>query len=363
MLAAVGGVRSHIPSWLRSVRLAIAHGDEVKTVQGGEAETVKRRMAQALENPLDGGPSATVTSFRARDETTAAEAPELTAVRVVGHHVAHLLYDLEEADRAWTEAAKKASDGSSNAAQAVDDARLAEEALRRAMLHALYLTFLRDARNGRPGQRFSASEYCQGWDRFTKAQLHQLELWIAHDGLRLGEEELPLAYDPKTGSVYRRAEGFLSRLVTASAPLWGGALAGGAIAVIFFVLKLAGITDWPDDTWPWQLLVLLLFVTFGAFLHLGSRVLNINYDDPIKVYDAGNLLHWLSLWWLDVLRMYIPIAVVVGSLWGAGNVPHSFKELGTAILAGYSADSLFRAFAERIKSQAANDRKAAETAG
>jgi hypothetical protein len=101
------------------------------------------------------------------------------------------------------------------------------------------------------------------------------------------------------------------------------------------------------------MLVLLLFVAIGALAHVGTRALNINYDDPMKVYDAGNILDWLSLRWLAIIRLYIPVAVVVAILWGAGNIPNSFHALGTAILAGYTADSFVRSALSRLQGQAA----------
>ena len=45
---------------------------------------------------------------------------------------------------------------------------------------------------------------------------------------------------------------------------------------------------------------------------------------------------------LSILRLLIPIVVVTGSLWGAGNIPTHFQDIGVAVLSGYSADSLFR---------------------
>jgi hypothetical protein len=52
---------------------------------------------------------------------------------------------------------------------------------------------------------------------------------------------------------------------------------------------------------------------------------------------------------------------VASSLWGAGNIPTSFQKLGAAILAGYSADSLVRAAASKLHSQAAGHQAAAKT--
>jgi hypothetical protein len=98
--------------------------------------------------------------------------------------------------------------------------------------------------------------------------------------------------------------------------------------------------------------VLLLFVSFGAAAHLGSRALNIHYDDPMKVYDAGSFIDWLSLRWVAVIQMYFPVTVVVIVLWGAGNIPTSFQKLGTAFLAGYTADSFLRAAVSKVQAQA-----------
>jgi hypothetical protein len=103
----------------------------------------------------------------------------------------------------------------------------------------------------------------------------------------------------------------------------------------------------------WKMLVLVLFVAIGAVAHIGSQALNINYDNPMKVYDAGNLIDWLSLRWVSVLRMFIPVAFVVAALWGAGNIPTSFAKLGTALLAGYTADSAIRSALSNLQSRAA----------
>lgn len=47
--------------------------------------------------------------------------------------------------------------------------------------------------------------------------------------------------------------------------------------------------------------------------------------------------------------MYLPVGVVVALLWGAGNAPTSFQKLGTAFLAGYSADSFVSAALSKAK--------------
>lgn len=91
-----------------------------------------------------------------------------------------------------------------------------------------------------------------------------------------------------------------------------------------------------------------------AVVLAGDRVLQAasgNYDNRLGVYDANGIVDWLSLRWIAVLRLYIPVTFVVAGLWGAGNVPGSFSALVTAILAGYSADSLFRAAVSNVQAQ------------
>jgi hypothetical protein len=58
----------------------------------------------------------------------------------------------------------------------------------------------------------------------------------------------------------------------------------------------------------------------------------------------------LRLRWLSILRLMIPVVIVAGSLWGAGNIPNNFQDLGVALLAGYSADSIFRSSVARLAS-------------
>jgi hypothetical protein len=132
------------------------------------------------------------------------------------------------------------------------------------------------------------------------------------------------------------------------------------VAALFELLHAAGITAWPGK-WVWKMLVLILFVAIGSAVHLGSRTLNINYDNPMRIYDAGNILSWLSLRWVAVIYMYIPITFVVIGLWGAGNIPSSFQKLGTAILAGYSADSLLRAAVSKLQAPSGSKQPTSST--
>jgi len=136
--------------------------------------------------------------------------------------------------------------------------------------------------------------------------------------------------------------------------VWGAVLALAAIIGVFALLDRAGMARPPED-WLVKLVVLYLFVLGGAVLHIGSMSFgNIRFEDRLPIYAMSSGTTWLSLRWLAILRLYIPIAVVAGSLWGAGNVPESFQDLATAVLAGYSADSLFRTSLYRLRDQGQN---------
>ena len=72
---------------------------------------------------------------------------------------------------------------------------------------------------------------------------------------------------------------------------------------------------------------------------------------PVRGSNASARgLDWLRLRWLSILLVLIPIVVVTGSLWGAGDAPKHFQDIGVALLAGYSSDSLFRNSIARLSS-------------
>ena len=166
------------------------------------------------------------------------------------------------------------------------DAQSATRALDAAMQHELFLIFLDDVRDAHTGESRPIDDYAQAWGIST-AQIDTLWQWLLQDRKEFDGKELPVALDSVNRCAYRKSEGGGFRLFTAAAPLWAGALVFGLIALLFAVLHSAGLTSW-SHRWGWKLLVLLLFVALGALAHIGARVLNINFDDPMKVYDAGN---------------------------------------------------------------------------
>jgi hypothetical protein len=278
---------------------------------------------------------------------------KLPAETLVGSHVEHLRIALQEAEDRWrwTEH-EEPGDAAQRAADVAHRAASASAALQRAMQHALFFMYLDQVRSARVGQRIEFDDALVGWG-LTKRQVDEVWSWIQHDTdmTRFNRKCLPILVDRQTRSAYRTPSTWPQWIGTTTAAVWGAALALAAIIVVFALLDRAGMTEPPVD-WFVKLVVLYLFVLGGAVLHIASMSLgNIRFGDPLQVYVASSGATWLALRWVAILRLYIPIAVVAGSLWGAGNIPESFEQLGTAILAGYSADSLFRASLSRLQAQ------------
>ena len=326
-LDAVLEIRSFIPAWMKALNDAIA--------EAGRATPDARMLKILLRCGEEAPPEVADAKLPHPDD--------------LGSHGQLLSEALADAARSWRAAAERMAD-TPDFTWVSALLQLALAALNSALQHVLYLTFLDDARRARVGHPSDISAYCKSWG-LSDAQIDEVWSWLNQDPLRFGHERLPLALDTQNRVVYHTAERFYVRWWCAAAPLWGGGLSFGLVAVLFFVLHEAGVATWPH-LWGWKMLVLFTFVVIGAILHLGAQAVNINYDNPIKVYDAGGIVDWLSLRWLGVLQGYVPVTFVVAGLWGANSIPASFQALGTAILAGYSADSAFRAAFSSLQGQA-----------
>jgi hypothetical protein len=343
VLLMVDETRSALPTWQRALANAL-------TAVGSDqpaADQVKAPLAVGAS----GGPAHAAAGFAARDGACRQSQDDTvrrySAHSLLGSHAENLVLALEDAAASW-DAAIEAADGA-NYVLTKFHAQRAAAALGGAMQHAMYLTFLRDAASASVGTRTDVTGYCAGWG-LSDSQVAGLVSWVKTDGLQFGPERLPLALDSSAQGVYKKASAVWLRACTALAPIWGGALVYGLVVLFFAILHTAGITAWPKE-WGAKLLAVVICVTLGALAHIAARGLNISYDNPISVYNAGGIWDWLSLRWLGVLYMFIPVAVVVALLWGSKTYPGSFKDLGAAILAGYSADSLVRTGITKLQQQ------------
>lgn len=326
LLVTVHDIRAQLPAWTSSLTDAIREAGSAAP----DVSTLKILVPSDLTPP------------------PVAAAAELHHGDLLGSHARSLAENLIAAGTWWAAMAGKLGDDA-DVKGTIPFAQRAVAALGTAMQHAVYLTFLDDATRARIGQPYEISAYAKDWG-LTDAQVDEVWLWLNQENLQFGRVQLPLVLDTQNRCVYHRVQRFYERWWYATSPLWGAALAFGFVALLFFVLQKAGLESWPH-LWGWKMVILFVFVTLGALLHVGASLINVNYDNPLRVYDANGLADWLSLRWIAVLRLYIPVTFVVAGLWGAGNVPGSFSALVTAILAGYSADSLFRAAVSNVQAQ------------
>ena len=210
-------------------------------------------------------------------------------------------------------------------------------ALEEASRHTALLLLVQRAARARVGERVDVGAALAEWD-LPAEDTSKLLAWLVQEPPEFDGQPVPLVVDTATGSLYRTASDTWEKAYTTTAGLWGTILALGLVIAVFALLRAAHITTWPADWFP-KLVVLYLCVVGGAAAHIASKALaNISFDDPLTIYAASRGLDWLRLRWLSILRLLIPIVVVTGSLWGAGNIPTHFQDIGVAVLSGYSAD-------------------------
>jgi hypothetical protein len=260
---------------------------------------------------------------------------------------------LGAADRAWPHAHAPwhGGTGSSWPAAAQDVLEIANRvlaALQEAAEHAAALLLIGRSQQSRIGQRVDVQAAVAEWN-LPPCSAAQVIAWIGPDP-RLDGKRVPLTTDIATGSLYRTPKSKWERLYTTTAGLWGSTVGLALIILAFVLLHSAHLFVWPEYWLP-RLIVLYLCVVAGALLHVASSSLSsIQFGDPLKIYAAATGVDWLGLRWLSILRILVPVVIVAGSLWGAGNIADRFQDLGVAVLSGYSADSLFRNSISRLGS-------------
>jgi hypothetical protein len=320
------------------------------------ARDAARRESAAPPDPEAAQPAAAVAqaaSTAAEAASAAAQAASATQPELAAAHAAsaaaHAASAVAHAASAATPPTPAPAAGQPAPGQAFQAnlARL-KAALDGAMQHSLFLTFLSTIDNDHVGDRLTVDDHCAGWG-LSSAQIDMVWQWLTNDPHVFGARPLSIAIDKAHRCAYRESSTFWQRWWYASALLWGGALTYGLVVGMFVILHAAGVWHY-SASWVLRLLVLVLFVSIGAWAHIGAKLVNVNYDNPMSVYSAKSKIDWAALYWLAVLQMYIPVGVVVASLWGAGNVPTSFQKLGTALLAGYGADSFVSAALSKAKS-------------
>jgi hypothetical protein len=259
-----------------------------------------------------------------------------------GDTVRKFLNALDRAYRAWPRETATAREAAADAVAALDDA----------ILQAGYLTipYRLDEKLAAKhvGEHLDfASEF--GDQLSSPEQCTKLLRW-------LGEHPRGIQglVDLRNGRIYRMSQTRGGRIARVGVLVWAPLLSA---LVLWAVSRLGG---WFDlDSWPstrsGRVILLYLLVLAGALVHIGitkNLITNIRFDAPLRVHVPSHGLRWLELRWVAVGMLFLPVLVTAGLLWAAGLDLSDNQDLLTALLAGYSADSLFAAALTRFATTA-----------
>jgi len=309
----------------------------------GRQEKLERALAAAEE----------ARSALSVDEVEARFAPLLASDRSlaedVTQHLNKLVSDIRQAQAAWPSAKRR------------DDAAAAAEAalleVQDIALQAAYIA-LPDRLVDHLEQR-DTGDSIVFWQEFgdelaTEEQGDQVLRWLAGSSRSAG-----MLVDPEEGVIYKVPSG-KKRLGMASAALWG------ALAGLIPLTILSGGGSWlgiPEGDWPFadwgDLIGLYVCVVIGAGLHfLASMAKGIDFDGELAVTQSSRRIDWLAIRWGSVLTLFLPPLITTVGLGMTGLRPDTFENFATAVLAGYSADSLAPIFMRRLGSSSEKTAKA-----
>ena len=235
-------------------------------------------------------------------------------------------------------------------------AQAALEALYCARDHLAFLTICKRIDDAKTCETIALADEFQvlnaGKPKNEQVDAHLIARWIARERPSYNGTQLSCKVDPAKARAYRLPRRFRSQLGTVTAPLWGAVGALALLAGFLAMLNQAKAFAWPTEPWHAQFVTLYICVILGAALHIGSRHLsNISFENALAIYGTTNWRDWISLHWVAILQLFIPVIFVTGTLWITSGAPTSIEDVSLAILSGYSADSLFKSAMARLGSQ------------
>ena len=332
--AIVDEIRADVQA-LRAELIDILEIDRPKSAASRAAlEREVRDAADALESrPLD--------AYRERlANALPSDGGALHAA--AGDTVRKFLNALDRAYRAWPREPGTAREAGADAVAALDDA----------ILQAGYLTIPQ-----RLDEKLAAKHVGEHIDFSSEfgdqlaspEQCTKLLRW-------LGEHPRGIQglVDLHHGRVYRMSQTRSGRVARVGVLVWAPVLSA---LVLWAVTRLGGwfeLDSWPS-TRSGRVILLYLLVLAGALVHIGitkNLITNIRFDAPLRVHVPSHGLRWLELRWVAVGMLFLPVLVTAGILWATGLDLSGNQDIVTALLAGYSADSLFAAALTRFATTA-----------
>jgi hypothetical protein len=260
----------------------------------------------------------------------------------VGDTVRKLLNALDRAYRSWPRDPATAREAAPAAVAALDDA----------ILQAGYLTIPQrldeKLATRHVGEHVDfASEF--GDQLASPEQCAALLKWLGEH-----PREIQGLVDLHSGRVYRLSQTGRGRVARVGVLVWAPVLSA---LLLWGATSLGGWFDleaWPE-TRAGRVILLYVLVLAGALVHIGitkNLITNIRFDAPLRVHVPSHGLSWLELRWVAVGMLFVPVLLTAGILWASGLDLTDTHDLVTALLAGYSADSLFAAALTRFATTA-----------
>ena len=260
----------------------------------------------------------------------------------VGDTVRKLLNALDRAYRSWPR----------DAATAREDAPAAVAALDDAILQAGYLTIPQrldeKLATKHVGEHVDfAAEF--GDQLASPEQCAAMLKWLGEH-----PRDIQGLVDLRSGRVYRLSQTSRGRVARVGVLVWAPVLSA---LLLWAATSLGGwfdLAQWPS-TRAGRVILLYLLVLGGALVHIGitkNLITNIRFDAPLRVHVPSHGLSWLELRWVAVGMLFLPVLLTAGILWTTGLDLSDTHDLATALLAGYSADSLFAAALTRFATTA-----------
>jgi hypothetical protein len=328
--------------------------------------TVRERYLEEWVDVLDAVASADEADLQAALDAAAATRPDaprraqiradleaaLAAPSSGGYreNVESLLAALERADRYWPggDAANVRPNRTDRALEAFDEA----------FIEIGYVTVPARLHSKMQTQSVGAALdfYAEFADEFTNdEQIDVIFAWLAQ------HETKGYLLEPELGLVYRLPLTEVGKYLKIGTPVFMVVAGVGLLAFVRWLgLDIFKVpeADWPYADWD-ALAGTYAAVLLGALLHFIAKTgSGISFDDDLAVTVPRRSLDWISIRWVSVAWLFLP-AYVTTLVVGATDLRTSDVEgVMTALLAGYSADSISGNFFGQIGKAADKTSKA-----
>ncbi len=301
------------------------------------------------------------------------------AERMGGTHLTELVEELSIADEYWP-----APEGVPAGGQRVGEQLTGAQAslvatLERATQHVAVLLLWRKAQRAPLGVRVGIAEELSRWV-LAPGDADKVKSWIAiapprfldvphrrgvaQLELGIAEVKMQPTRAMSQGAIFGAPTSTRTKWAAVSTILWAPVAAILVLWLAISLLATAGFggidpvkfnLHFNEHHAFWELVALFALVAGGAALHLASKSLAaVNFNDGLGIQGKdGRYSDWFAVRWTSLIRVLIPITVVAGVLQVTNASLADVEGISTALLAGFSADSILRSGLDRMAEKGA----------